>query len=102
MAATITEALRKANGSQPSAWSAAWSLLKRTASKVGIGKAAHTLRLGETLSLGDRRFLAVVNWEQDTLLVGVTSQNVTLVARRRSQEGRREEFVWEKERTVEQ
>ena len=39
------------------------------------------LRLTETLSLGERRFLAVVEVEQQKFLIGGTSSSVCLLAR---------------------
>ncbi|HUK54698.1 MAG TPA: flagellar type III secretion system pore protein FliP [Candidatus Binatia bacterium] len=39
------------------------------------------LKLCETISLGDRRFLALVQFEQQQYLVGSTSQAITLIAR---------------------
>jgi flagellar biogenesis protein FliO len=47
--------------------------------KIAIKRKIRTLRLQETLAFGDRRFLAVVEWENKTLLVGVTPQSITLL-----------------------
>ena len=39
------------------------------------------LRLGESLSLGDRRFVAVVEFEKERFLVGGTSASLVLLTR---------------------
>jgi hypothetical protein len=40
-----------------------------------------TLRLSETLSMGDRRFVAVLEYEQSRFLVGVNSTTFVLLAK---------------------
>jgi flagellar biogenesis protein FliO len=39
------------------------------------------LRLSETLSLGEKRFLAVVQFQQQEFLVGGTGNSIALLAR---------------------
>ena len=39
------------------------------------------LRLSETLSLGDKRFLAVVQFQHQEFLVGATGNSIALLAR---------------------
>ena len=43
-------------------------------------QARKRLRLRETLSLGDKRFLAVVEYRQHELLVGGTTNSITVLA----------------------
>jgi flagellar biogenesis protein FliO len=40
------------------------------------------LRVEETLALGDRRLLAIVEWNEEELLIGVTPQQITLLESR--------------------
>jgi flagellar biogenesis protein FliO len=42
---------------------------------------ARTLRLGETLQLGDRRFVAVIEFEKARFLLGGTHTSLALLAR---------------------
>jgi flagellar biogenesis protein FliO len=42
---------------------------------------ARRLRLSETLSLGEKRFLAVVQFQQQEFLVGGTGNSIALLAR---------------------
>jgi flagellar biogenesis protein FliO len=44
-------------------------------------RSAHRLRLSETLSLGEKRFLAVVQFQQQEFLVGGTGNSIALLAR---------------------
>jgi flagellar biogenesis protein FliO len=60
-------------------WAQLWSLLKIALHKVRVQKKQRELHIQETLALGDRRFLAVVHWENEKLLVGVTQQSITLL-----------------------
>jgi len=56
-----------------------WSTLKGLLGKVCIHRRLRALRIEETLPLGEKRFLALVRWNDETLLVGVTPQNITLL-----------------------
>ena len=60
-------------------WRTVWPAVRALVSKVRIHRKIHSLRVEETLPLGDRRFLAVVRWGNQTLLVGVTSRNISLL-----------------------
>lgn len=60
-------------------WKLLWSEMQNLLGRVRIGKKTRALQLEETLPLGERRFLAVVRWQNDTLLVGVTAQSITLL-----------------------
>ena len=97
MRGALSGVLRKANGGEPPVWRTIWGTCQRFVTKVCIRKKPHQLRLEETLPLGDRRFLAVVHWERERLLVGVTPQNITLIAPQRRDAAKREEFVRELE-----
>ena len=44
-------------------------------------RSAHRLRLSETLSLGEKRFLAVVQFQQQEFLVGGTGSSIALLAK---------------------
>jgi flagellar biogenesis protein FliO len=44
-------------------------------------RSARRLRLSETLSLGEKRFLAVVQFQQQEFLVGGTGSSIALLAR---------------------
>lgn len=65
-------------------------------SRVKIRRKERTLRLEETLALGDRRMLAIVEWKGQRLLIGVTPQQITLLEPRRPREMREPEDagVW--------
>jgi flagellar biogenesis protein FliO len=45
------------------------------------GHPARRLRLSETLSLGEKRFLAVVQFQQQEFLLGGTGNSIALLAR---------------------
>src|SRR5271170_1221676 len=67
-------------------WTAFWNSLWKTLlaivknlRKVTFDKKEQELRLQDTLALGEKRFLAVVQWEGERLLVGVTAQSITLL-----------------------
>ena len=53
-------------------WQRIWRLRRRPARR---------LRLAESLALGERRFVAVIEFEQRRFLVGGTSTSVVLLAR---------------------
>jgi flagellar biogenesis protein FliO len=59
-------------------WQWASPLLRRILRQTR--RAPRSLRLRESLSLGDRRFVAVVEFEQSRFLVGGTSTSVVLLA----------------------
>jgi len=55
------------------------SLLARLVESVTIKRKRSALKLCESLSLGERRFLAIVQCEEHRFLVGVTNQSITLL-----------------------
>ena len=62
-------------------WSSALARLKVAQRRLVRGRRERRLRLRETLSLGERRFLAVVEFQQQEFLVGGTSSSIALLAR---------------------
>jgi len=60
-------------------WAAHWEAVLRLLSRFKIRRKAQALRLSETLALGDRRMLAIVEWRGQTLLLGVTPEQITLL-----------------------
>ena len=71
--------------SRESFWSAAGSLFTVLATRVRKSldgrRSARRLRLSETLSLGEKRFLAVVQFQQQEFLVGGTGSSIALLAK---------------------
>jgi len=70
-------------------------VLARGLRQIHVRRKIHNLRLQETLPLGDKRFLAVVEWRNEKLLIGVTAHTITLLEPQTEQEVRK--FAWEKE-----
>ena len=71
--------------SQESLWAAVGRLFSTLATRVHRGlerrRSARRLRLAETLSLGEKRFLAVVQFQQQEFLVGGTGNSIALLAK---------------------
>jgi flagellar biogenesis protein FliO len=88
MVGTRTETVTQAAGRETAIGKLLWSALQEWFGKVRIQKKERALRIQETLPLGERRFLAVVRWEEQTLLVGVTPQTITLLERRDTEQRR--------------
>jgi len=55
---------------------ALWNRMRRMSSR-----GAKRLRLAESLGLGDRRFVAVVEFEEERFLLGGTASSLVLLAR---------------------
>lgn len=66
-------------------WSAVGSMFTVLATLVRRSfdrrRSARRLRLSETLSLGEKRFLAVVQFQQQEFLVGGTGNSIALLAK---------------------
>ena len=66
-------------------WPAVGSMLAALATRVRKSldrrRSARRLRLSETLSLGEKRFLAVVQFQQQEFLVGGTGNSIALLAK---------------------
>jgi len=73
-----------------------YEAIGRALRQIHVRRKPHTLHLQETLALGDKRFLAVVEWKNERLLIGVTAHTITLLEAQSGQEARK--FAWEKER----
>ena len=58
-------------------WRRIWSFLPA----VGLGRAPRNLRLCESVSLGEKRVVAVVQYETQRFLIGGSAHSVTLLAR---------------------
>ena len=56
-------------------------LATRARKSLDRRRSAHRLRLSETLSLGEKRFLAVVQFQQQEFLVGGTGNSIALLAK---------------------
>ena len=65
----------------PPALARLWTLILDTARAVKIRRRERSLRVCETLSLGERRFLMVVQFEEQRFLIGTTSQSISLLQR---------------------
>jgi len=59
---------------------AVWAVWKRLSRRDFLLRPERHLRLCETLSLGQRGFLAVVRFEEQRFLVGGTNQSLALLA----------------------
>jgi Flagellar biosynthesis protein, FliO len=77
-------------------WRSLWRGLSAALGKVRVQKKTRSLRIQETLPLGERRYLAVVQWDNEKLLLGVTPQSISLLKphAKKGTPG----FVWEEER----
>jgi flagellar biogenesis protein FliO len=62
-----------------SRWALAWGWLNGLRRRWGK-RPERQLRLSESLSLGERRFLAVVEFERQKFLIGGTPNSVSLLA----------------------
>jgi hypothetical protein len=60
-------------------WKAVWERAATFWKSVKIRRRTHSLHLEETLALGERRMLAIVEWKGEKLLLGVTPQQITLL-----------------------
>ena len=58
-----------------------WARLLRLQQQAASRQRGRKLRLRETLSFGEKRFLAVVQFDQEQFLVGGTGQSISLLAR---------------------
>jgi flagellar biogenesis protein FliO len=65
----------------PPAFVRLWAIVQNVAKTVKMRRRERSLRVCETLSLGERRFLIVVQFEQRRFLIGATSQSISLLQR---------------------
>jgi flagellar biogenesis protein FliO len=60
--------------------STAIALLARVLKRFSSARAQRHLRLAEMVALGEKRFVAVVQFERERFLIGGTTTSVTLLA----------------------
>jgi len=71
-------------GSLPGSWRASlrgslWARLQSLWNSVSVQRRARRLRLSESLSLGEKRLIAVVEFEEQRFLVAATPDHITLL-----------------------
>jgi flagellar biogenesis protein FliO len=78
---TIRDSTAEAGRSREIVWRA-WRMICRQCRQMlcRMQKPARRLRLAESLPLGDRRFVAVVEFDEQRFLVGGTSGSLVLLA----------------------
>jgi len=87
-------------GSEPSAWRAFGSValvlglaggglwaFRRWGVKRLPGSGGSRLKVEETLSLGDRRFVSILKVDEERFLIALSPQNITLLSRLENPEG---------------
>lgn len=62
-----------------SPWASLWVRLRAALAGVRIQRRQRRLRLCETLSLGDKRLIALVEYENHRFLVAATPQRISLL-----------------------
>ena len=62
-------------------WPVLWARMKGWWRQAGRGSRSRRLRLCESLSLGEKRFVAVVQFESQQFLIGGGPGSVNLLAR---------------------
>jgi flagellar biogenesis protein FliO len=62
-----------------------WARIVAALSRVKISRAKKDLRICETVSLGEKRLLAIVEFEGQRLLIGATTQSIVLLPTRSKQ-----------------
>lgn len=67
--------------SSPGRLVSAWARLRHALPAVGVRRAARQLRLCESVSLGEKRVVAVIQYEGQKFLVGGGAHGVNLLAR---------------------
>jgi flagellar biogenesis protein FliO len=66
-------------GAARSPWASLWLRLRAALAGVKIQRRQRRLRLCETLSLGDKRLIALVEYENQRFLVAATPQHIALL-----------------------
>jgi flagellar biogenesis protein FliO len=80
MSNPVTEGAAAAHlGRARSPWASLWLRLRAALAGVKIQRRQRRLRLCETLSLGDKRLIALVEYENHRFLVGATPQRISLL-----------------------
>ncbi len=75
---TSVDKLEKPSSLPRSRW---WEWFRSRLAAVRVGKAPRRLRLCESLALGEKRFVAVIEFETQRFLVGGSAASVNLLAR---------------------
>lgn len=96
MPETLEEKSRESHGNVPGFIRPILQAIASGLRQIHVRRKIHTLHLQETLALGDKRFLAVIEWKNEQLLIGVTAHTITLLEPQTDKEVRK--FAWEKER----
>jgi flagellar biogenesis protein FliO len=65
----------------PSWFARALEMIRAFLPSLGMRRRERALRLCETLPLGEKRFLAVVEFEGRRFLIGATNQSISLIDR---------------------
>lgn len=95
MPETLGEKSRELRSTAPGLFRPVLEAIARALRQIHVRRKIHTLHLQETLALGDKRFLAVIEWKNEKLLIGVTPHTITLLEPQAEKEVRK--FAWEKE-----
>jgi Flagellar biosynthesis protein, FliO len=91
--ATVERVPGAGTGKGGSVWTPLLDGIRVALRKVRVQKKPRSLRVQETVPLGERRFLAVVQWGNEQLLVGVTAQGIALLKSR--EQPADSGFAWE-------
>jgi flagellar biogenesis protein FliO len=67
------------HGLRASPLSSLWARLQSSWSSIRVQRRSRRLQLCESLSLGEKRLIAVVQFEEQRFLVAATSENITLL-----------------------
>src|SRR5882724_10181997 len=59
----------------------AWSVLQWVLRRVRVQQARKSLRVCENVSLGDKRFVAVIQVDEERFLIGGSSSSVSMLTR---------------------
>jgi flagellar biogenesis protein FliO len=62
-----------------SALTSLWRRVRATTASVSVHRRHRRLRLCETLSLGEKRIVAVVQFDEQRFLIAATPQNISLL-----------------------
>lgn len=62
-----------------SLWASLWTRVRATTAGVSIRRRERRLQLCETLSLGEKRMIAVVQFDDQRYLIAATPQNISLL-----------------------
>jgi flagellar biogenesis protein FliO len=83
----MQESTRAMEGSAPSSrgtwhrdfWNALWAAVTASLGRISVKKKKRQLHIAETLQLGEKRYLTIVEWQGRKLLLGVTPHTIALL-----------------------